>query len=154
MKLQLILAAAILLGVMPSVVRAEDRGTRDEAIAMVGEVTKFYKENGADATYKAITVDKKWKSKDLYPFIYSMEGVVLAHGAKPDMVGLNRLDATDQLVGGKKYIREFVDVAKSGTPGWVAYKFIDPITKNAMDKESYVQALDDKSLVGVGVYKQ
>jgi signal transduction histidine kinase len=132
MKLQLILAAAILLGVMPSVVRAEDRGTRDEAIAMVGEVTKFYKENGADATYKAI----------------------LAHGAKPDMVGLNRLDATDQLVGGKKYIREFVDVAKSGTPGWVAYKFIDPITKNAMDKESYVQALDDKSLVGVGVYKQ
>jgi cytochrome c len=152
MKIKAILAALMLLTTSSFVAHAEERGTRDEAIAMTGEVVKMFKESGAEATYKAVT-EKKFVNKDLYPFIYSNEGIVLAHGQKEAMVGMNRLDAMDQLVGGKKYVQEFVTVSKSGTPGWVSYKFIDPLTKNVMDKESYIVPLDDKSFVGVGVYK-
>lgn len=152
MKLSLLLTAALILVTSSFSAHAEDRGTRDEAIAMTGEVVAMFKEKGADETYKAVT-DKKFINKDLYPFIYSMEGVVLAHGQKAAMVGMNRWETTDELVNGKKYIQEFVSVAKSGTPGWVSYKFLDPLTKKVMDKESYIVPLDDKSFVGVGVYK-
>lgn len=151
MKLFTLLTAFALL-FTASGAHAEERGTRDEAVAMTNEVVKMFNESGADATFKAIT-EKKFMSKDLYPFVYSMEGIVLAHGQKAAMVGMNRWDTTDELVGGKKYIQEFVALAKTGTPGWVSYKFLDPLTKKVMDKESYVVKLDDKSLVGVGIYK-
>lgn len=152
MKLLTLLSAAVILTTSSFAAHAEERGTRDEAIAMTGEVVTMFKASGADETYKAIT-EKKFVNKDLYPFIYSTEGIVLAHGQKAAMVGMNRWDTTDELVGGKKYIQEFVTVAKSGTPGWVSYKFLDPLTKKVMDKESYIVPLDDKSFVGVGVYK-
>lgn len=152
MKLLTLLTAAVLLATSSFSAHAEDRGTRDEAIAMSGEVVKMFKESGVDETFKAIT-DKKFINKDLYPFVYSLEGIVLAHGQKAAMVGMNRWETTDELVGGKKYIQEFASVAKSGTPGWVSYKFLDPLTKKVMDKESYIVPLDDKSFVGVGIYK-
>ena len=152
MKLSLLLTAALILVTSSFSAHAEDRGTRDEAIAMTGDVVKMFKDSGEEATFKAIT-DKKFINKDLYPFVYSMEGVVLAHGQKAAMVGMNRWETTDELVNGKKYIQEFVSVAKSGTPGWVSYKFLDPLTKKVMDKESYIVPLNDKEFVGVGVYK-
>lgn len=145
--------AALMLFITPSfVAHAEERGTREEAIAMADEVVKMYKEQGEEATFKAITA-KQFLNKDLYPFVYGFDGVVLAHGQKEQMVGMNRWDAVDQLVDGKKYIQEFVAVAKSGNPGWVSYKFLDPLTKAVMDKESYIVPLSDKALVGVGIYK-
>jgi signal transduction histidine kinase len=152
MKFSAFLAAFMLLISASFTAHAEDRGTRDEAIAMTNDVVKMYKESGEEATFKAITA-KQFKNKDLYPFVYSFEGIVLAHGQKENMVGLNRWDAMDQLVGGKKYIQEFVALAKTGAAGWVSYKFIDPLTKSVMDEESYVVPLNDKALVGVGIYK-
>lgn len=152
MKLSILLAATMLLVSTSFTAHAEDRGTRDEAIAMTGEVVKMFTDSGEEATFKAVT-EKKFINKDLYPFIYSMEGVVLAHGQKAAMVGMNRWDSTDELVGGKKYIQEFVALAKTGTPGWVTYKFLDPLTKKSMDKESYIVKLNDKEFVGVGIYK-
>lgn len=150
------LAAALLafgLIALPVAAQAEDRGTREEAIAMCEKVKADYLANGEEATFKAVTEEKKYNNKDLYPFIYNMEGVVVAHGQKPNMVGLNRLDARDQLQGGKLYIQEFVELMKKGQPGWVSYKFLDPLTKTSLDKESYLLPINDKIFVGVGVYK-
>ena len=153
MRLSLAIAAAMMIfAATPIAAHAEERGTRDEAIAMTNDVVKMYKESGEEATFKAVT-DKKFVNKDLYPFIYSNDGVVLAHGQKPAMVGTNRLNATDQLVDGKKYVQEFVALSKAGKSGWVSYKFLDPMTKEVKDKESYVVPLNDKAFVGVGVYK-
>lgn len=138
---------------MPLSAQAEERGTREEAVAICEKVAADFLANGEEATFKAVTEEKKYNSKDLYPFIYNLDGVVIAIGQKANMVGLNRFDARDQLQGGKLYIQEMIELAKSGKPGWVEYKFVDPLTKVTLDKESYIMPLGAKYFLGVGIYK-
>jgi signal transduction histidine kinase len=53
--------------------------------------------DGAGATFKAITAQARvFHDRDLYPFVYDMNGVVVAHGAKADLVGKNLIDFKDQ----------------------------------------------------------
>lgn len=128
---------------------AADRGSRDEAIAMVKRVQAQLKEGGADATFKAVT-DKTFNDRDLYPFIYTLDGTkCVAHGANPALVGKNLIDLKDQ--DGKFLIRELSAVAKNGE-GWVDYKWPNPVTKLIEAKSSYVERIGDY-FVGVGVYR-
>lgn len=143
---------------MPLVAQAEEeRGTTEEAIAMAEQVKADFLANGLEATAKAITEEKKYNKKDLYPFLYDMsedqKATILAHGTKAQMVGMNRWDARDELQGGKLFVQEFVTLAKTGKPGWVDYKFPDPITKKSIDKTSYILPINEKYFIGVGIYK-
>ena len=70
-------------------VTASEFGTREEAIAMVKRVQEKFKKDGLEATSKAVTDQstKEFHDRDLYPFIYDLNGVNLAHGARPALVG-------------------------------------------------------------------
>jgi len=132
---------------------AAEFGSKAEAVDMVGRVQAMFKADGAAATFKAID-DKSAKSfhdRDLYPFVYDMKGVCVAHGARPALVGKNLYDLKDQ--DGKYLIREMVTLAKGKGSGWIDYKWPNPITNKIEDKSSYVEKMGDY-LVGVGVYKQ
>ncbi len=48
--------------------------------------------------------------RDLYAFVYDMNGVNVAHGANPALIGENRINLSDE--GGKFFIQELVAVAK------------------------------------------
>lgn len=133
---------------------AADHGTRAEAVAMVQRVQAEFKKAGAAATFKDVD-DKSVKSfhdRDLYPFIYNLKGVCVAHGARPVLVGKNLIDLKDQ--DGKYLIREMVDLAKGAGHGWIDYKWPNPLTNKIEDKSSYVEKLGDNYFVGVGIYKQ
>jgi signal transduction histidine kinase len=130
---------------------AAEFGTRDEAVAMVKRVQVRFKAEGAEATFKAVTAkDKAFNDRDLYPFIYDLTGVNVAHGANAALVGKNLIDLKDQ--GGKFLIRELVEVAKGPGSGWVEYKWPNPQSKKIEEKASYVERMGDY-LVGVGVYR-
>ncbi len=128
---------------------AAEHGTRDEAVAMVKRVEVKFKNDGAAATFKAVT-DKAFNDRDLYPFIYTLDGTnCVAHGANPALVGKNLIDLKDQ--DGKFLIRELAETAKNGH-GWVDYKWPNPLTKLIEAKSSYVERMGDY-FVGVGVYR-
>lgn len=132
---------------------ATEYGSKAEAVAMVGRVQAMFKKDGVAATFKAVddTSVKSFHDRDLYPFIYDMKGVCVAHGARPALVGKNLFDLKDQ--DGKYLIREMVDLANGKGSGWIDYKWPNPITNKIEDKSSYVEKMGDY-FVGVGVYKQ
>ncbi len=131
---------------------AEEFGTRDEAVAMVKRVQAKFKADGAEATFKAVSDQsvKAFHDRDLYPFIYDMKGVNVAHGARPALIGKNLIDLKDQ--DGKYLIREMIDVAKGPGNGWVNYKWPNPLNNKIEDKASYIELMGDY-FVGVGVYR-
>ncbi len=128
-------------------------GTRDEAVAMVKRVQAEFKKDGAAATFKEVSdkSTKEFHDRDLYPFIYNLSGVCVAHGARPALIGKNLIDLKDQ--DGKFLIREMVDIAKGKGSGWVDYKWPNPLNNKIEDKSSYVERMGNY-FVGVGIYKQ
>lgn len=151
MRALAIIAIVSLMALTPAA--AADHGSRAEAVAMVKRVQAEFKEAGVKATFKAID-DKSTKSfhdRDLYPFIYDLTGVCVAHGAKLVLVGKNLIDLKDQ--DGKYLIREMVKLAEGPGHGWIDYKWPNPLTNKIEDKSSYVEKLGDNYFVGVGIYK-
>jgi signal transduction histidine kinase len=132
---------------------ATDHGTRAEAVAMVKRVQAEFKKDGAKATFKAVDnkSNKSFHDRDLYPFIYDLKGICVAHGAKIVLVGKNLMALKDP--DGKYLIRDMVKLAKGTGHGWVDYKWPNPLTNKIEDKSSYIEKLGKKYFVGVGIYK-
>jgi cytochrome c len=128
-------------------------GSKAEAVAMVKRVQQMFTQDGAAATFKAVSdpSTKEYHDRDLYPFVYDMSGICVAHGARPALIGKNLIDIKDQ--DGKYLIREMVDIAKGSGSGWIDYKWPNPQTNKIEDKSSYVEKMGDY-FVGVGVYRQ
>lgn len=138
--------------VMALPARAAEFGTKAEAVAMVKRVQAKFKAEGAEATFKAVS-DKsvaEFHDRDLYPFIYDMEGLNVAHGARPALIGKNLITLKDQ--DGKFLVREMRDIAKTKGSGWFDYKWPNPLNSKIEDKTSYVEKMGDY-WVGVGVYR-
>jgi signal transduction histidine kinase len=134
-------------------VSAGDYGTAEEAKALVETGAKYFQKFGnskglAEVT-RAAKAEGKLVDRDLYIFAYDFEGVVLAHGANPKLIGRNLYNLKD--TDGKFLIRELIDAAKAGN-GWVDYKWSHPKTKKIMPKTAFVQKIDDGLWIGCGTY--
>lgn len=146
-----VVVAAISVIALPAA--AAEYGAKDEAVAMVKRVQDMFKKDGAAVTFKAVSdpSTKEFHDRDLYPFIYDLSGVCVAHGARPALIGKNLLDIKDQ--DGKYLIREMIAIAKGPGSGWLDYKWPNPQTNKIEDKTSYIERMGDY-FVGVGVYRQ
>jgi uncharacterized protein len=130
---------------------AVEFGTREEAKAMVKRVQDKFKRDGVEATFRAITQKSKaFHDRDLYPFVYDLNGVNMAHGAKPELVGKDLIDFKDQ--NGKFLIREMIELVNDSGSGWVDYRWANPTTNVIEDKSAYVEKMG-KYFVGVGIYQ-
>lgn len=143
-------AACTLAGVAAQA--AGEHATREEAVAMVKKAAAFWKANGDEKTFAAITEKKgQFTDRDLYLVVYGLDGVVRAHGANEKMVGRNLMEMTD--VDGKAFVKERVEMAQKQPSFWQDYKFTDPVTKKIEPKQMYCERVDKYALCG-GVYKQ
>jgi cytochrome c len=149
--LGMLVAAFCIVGFQAGAV-AQDRGTKEEAKAMVDAAVEHVKKVGPEQAFKDFNSDKAtWAKKDLYVFAYNMKGDCTAHGADSSMVGKNKLDLKDP--SGKLIVKELIDKAASGG-GVVEYEFAHPQTKKVEGKATYVQKLSNfDGLVGVGAYR-
>ncbi len=132
---------------------AQERGTKEEAKAMVDAAVEHAKQVGPEQAFKDFTDknNKDWHKKDLYVFAYTMEGVNVAHGANEKLIGKNLLEMKDPT--GKPLIRELRDTAAKGG-GWVDYEWPHPETKKNESKASYVRKFANyEGFLGVGVYR-
>lgn len=129
---------------------AAERGTPDEAVALVKQAIAYIKANGRDKGYAAINTPKgQFSDRDLYVFVYDFNGNTKAHGANPKMIGKNLIDLKD--ADGKFIVKSFIETANKGS-GWVDYHWPNPVSGKMEAKSSYVEKFED-ILVGCGVYK-
>ena len=133
---------------------AQERGTRDEARAMVDEAVEHVRTVGPAQAFKNFTdkANTDWHKKDLYVFAYDLHGLSVGHGANARLIGKNLIEMRDP--NGKFLIRELRDVAVAGG-GWVEYEWPHPQTERIEAKASYVRRTVgfDGFFLGVGVYR-
>jgi signal transduction histidine kinase len=149
-RLAACLAFAVLLAV--SSAAASEFGTREEAVTMVKRVQDMFAHKGAEATFRAVS-DKSvaaFHDRDLYPFIYDLNGVNVAHGARPALIGKNLISLKDQ--DGVYLIREMIVIATEKGNGWIDYKWPNPLNDRIEDKSSYIEKMGNY-FVGVGIYR-
>jgi len=144
--------AALALGALATPAFAADKGSPNEAMAMVKKAVALIKSDGREKAFAAFAdpANKDFHDRDLYIYVYDLNGVSLAHGTNPKMVGKNLLSMKDN--EGKPLIQEMVKVVKEKGSGWVDYQWPNPVTKTVEAKSGYVERVDD-ILVGSGVYK-
>jgi hypothetical protein len=136
---------------LPLVSQVSDR---PKAEAMVKEGFAYLKANGKAALVAEVQkASGKFHTKaesPLYLFVYDMSGVVLAHGAEVNLLGVNRLNVKDP--DGKQYTKEFIAVGQKKGGGWVDYKRMNPADKKIEEKTSFVLGMDGV-VIGCGIYK-
>lgn len=129
---------------------AADKGTADEAVAMVKKAVSFVKANGKEKAFAEFSNPKgQFVDRDLYVMVYDMDGNNKAHGSNPKLIGKNLLEIKD--ADGTYIVKGLIDVAKKGK-GWFDYKWPNALTKAVEAKSTYVEKVDDV-LIGVGIYK-
>ena len=134
---------------------AANRGTEAEAQQMVAKAVALIKTAGSAEAYKSFThhPEGAFKDRDLYVFVYDLDGNCLAQGANPKMVGKNLIGIKD--VEGNEFIKGMVDMVKAHKKGWYGpYKFNNVETKTIEPKKSYCEQGEGSSMVCVGVHLQ
>jgi len=146
-----VLALCVLAVGLASPAMAADRGSKDEAKALVEKAAAYLRENGKDkAVAEFNKADGLFIDRDLYIVAMSMDGIRLAHGKNQKLVGLSIEDFKD--VDDKPYGKEIMDLGRGAGSGWVDYKFTDPMSKKIAEKTSYVLREGDV-VIAAGAYK-
>ena len=145
----LLLTAACISGLAFA---ADERGSRDEAKALVDAAIEHIKKVGADKAYKDFTTDKaSWTKKDLYVMVYDAKGIAVAHGSNEKLVGKDMTAVKD--ANGVAIVNGMIALAAKGG-GWFDYDWPDPLTKKIMPKSTYAKKQPNgEGFVGVGVYR-
>lgn len=88
-------------------------------------------------------------TRELYVFVFSMDGHYEASGADPRLSGTAAIDMTD--AEGKPFVRQMLALAKAKAGGRVDYVWLNRIDNRVEHKRSLVQRVGDH-IVGVGYY--
>jgi cytochrome c len=129
-----------------------EKGTADEAIAMVKKAVGVLKASGNEKAFAEFhNPAGAFRDRDLYIFVLNTTGENLANGANPRLAGKNTFDLKD--ADGKFFVRELIDTAKNKNGGWVDYRWPNPAANTIQHKSAYVEKVGDL-IVGCGIYKQ
>ena len=144
-------ASMALLGATMNLAIAGDMASPDEAKAMSQKAQAAVNEMGGDKAFAMFAADDGgFKEKDLYVFCMDLEGVMLSHAMKPELVGKNLLDFNKY---GDELFKNMIAVAKSSGEGWVDYHWPYPGSDEIREKTSYVMTNQEGFFCGVGAYK-
>ncbi|ABC82930.1 cache domain-containing protein [Anaeromyxobacter dehalogenans] len=129
---------------------ADVRATPEDAQELVKTAVAYLKKHGKDRAFKEFqNRNGPFIYKDLYLFVYDLEGTCVAHGADPSRVGKNYLNVADE--DGTLYTKEYVELAKTKGAGWTRFRFRNPATGKVEPKKAYTERVGDV-LVGSGAY--
>jgi cytochrome c len=144
----LALASACLIGGA----QAQDRGSKEEAKALVDAAFEHIKKVGAEKAYKDFTTDKAaWNKKDLYVMVYDNKATALAHGGNEKLVGKDMSAVKD--ANGVPIVTGLIGMAAKGG-GWLDYDWPDPLSKKVMGKSTFARKQPNgEGFIGVGVYR-
>ena len=148
-------ATFLSIGVMATAIAATsttaaDFATKDEAVAMVKKAVVFIREQGEATAYAEFSrKGGRFHDRDLYITVLGLDGNVLAHGQRNDLIGQDLINAKDP--DGKLFIKERSELALKQASFWQNYKFMNPATQKVEAKEMYCERLGETNVCG-GVY--
>ena len=127
------------------------QGSADEAQRLVDKALALVRQQGLDTAARTFRqANGDFLDRDLYIFVVDRQGTYRVHGARPAMEGKRVHEVPG--IDGDRFTRE----AWEATAGnhWVEYNIVNPETGVVQPKASYVQAIDDRLLIGCGIYRQ
>jgi cytochrome c len=133
--------------VIPMLAWASGQATPDDAKALAIKAAEYLKSVGPEKAFPEFDAkDSAWHDRDLYVTVEDSNGVMVAHGTNPGLIGRPMIDLKD--VDGKPFNREIQAIKDVG---WVGYKWQDPLTKAVEPKTAYEVRVGEY-IVGVGAY--
>ncbi|WP_306658059.1 cache domain-containing protein [Massilia scottii] len=134
-----------------SSVFAAERGTAEEATALVKKAVAYLEANGKDKAFADFSNPKgAFVDRDLYIFVIDMDGLEWANGANAKIIGKNVLELKD--ADGNTMVKDFIKLANTKGKGWVDYSWPNPVTKKVDKKSTYLEKSGDV-LIASGIYK-
>jgi hypothetical protein len=123
---------------------------REDLVERVKQARRYAQVNGEDRSIADFN-DRKgvFANGSRYIFAYNYNGTTLALPFQPDVIGSDRSDFADPY--GVKIIAWEISEAKSGG-GFLYVDYLNPDTGANELKLCYVAPVDDKWLVGSGIY--
>ena len=128
--------------------------TIQEARELVARAVKHVNDVGDKQAFADFNDKTKgFVNGDLYVFAYSLDGVCLAHGGDPSVIGANRLGITD--ANGRTFIAEMIALAKEKGSGFIDYMHKNPKTGEVLPKVTvFTRPSGKEFLVAAGVYRR
>ena len=146
----LLSAATLIIALTCGPAKAAEFASKDEAISMVKKAVAFIKEQGSDKAYAEFSKKTgRFHDRDLYITVLDLDGKVLAHGQRDDLIGKVIMELRD--TDGKLFVKERVELAREQPSFWQNYKFMNPATKKVEPKQMYCERLNETMVCG-GVY--
>jgi signal transduction histidine kinase len=125
--------------------------SQNDAKYWVEQAIAFYKACGKRiALAEFNNPNGQFVEDELYVFVLSPKGTMLAHGLNERFVGEEFIDVKDS--DGKTHIKEIVDTANAKRSGWVQYKWFHPGLRRVLPKTTYFEMIDDL-IICSAVYK-
>ncbi|MCV2367806.1 cache domain-containing protein [Roseateles oligotrophus] len=144
----------LLLSIACASLAFAQRATPEDAVAMVKKGAAYLKAHGKEKALAAFNDQKgEFVKGELYFFVYGTngDGIVLAHGQNPKMLGKKLIDMRDP--DGLFVIRDMTAIANSPEgKGWYKYKWPNTLTRAVETKLSYVERVGD-IWIGCGIYQ-
>jgi cytochrome c len=138
--MQALILVSFVLGVSISAY-AGDRGTKDDAQALVKKIISFHKANGKE---KAISEGNNpsgaFQDRDLRIVAYASNGIVIIHG-NPKLVGKNLSDFRGP--DGTWVVKEIISIGMKKGSGSGEFKALNTTTKAVVDKGYYVEKYEE-----------
>ncbi len=147
-----LLMALVLATGLCGTAAAQERGTKEEAVALTQAAYEHIQKVGPQKAYADFTHDKaRWTRKDLYVMAYDAQAICLAHGANDKLVGKDLSAIKDAT--GRPVVPGLLGVAKKGG-GWFDYDWPHPQTRKIESKSTYARPLPSgEGFIGVGIYR-
>lgn len=145
------LAALACFSAAPLTAQASERGTAEEAQALLTKAKAHFNSVGMDQAFKDFaTPGGQWHDRDLYVFCLDATGVMRTHGVNAKLVGQNLAGLKD--ADGKLFTMDIINAGMKGS-GWADYQWSNPTTKKIESKTSYVEKFAEDLVCAVGIYK-
>lgn len=146
-----VILGAVIFSFVPQLVQAEEV-TKEAVVEFVKKASDHAQKVGFEQAYKDFsTLGNEWQKGDLYIFVFGYDGVCLAHGANPKLVGKPMLDV--KTADGQLLIQNFIKTVKEQKEGWVTYEWPHPTTKAIEKKTSFVVKVPGAdAIMGCGMY--
>jgi len=145
---KLTVSCLLFLAIAAVTLFAADRGTPDEAKAMLQKAIAHYRSVGRKQALADFNAKKPpFGDRDLYVVCIGPDHTIVANGGFPQYVGMSAdlmKDANGKSIGKAGY-----DIASTKGEGEVRYRWINPMTQKTESKVSFfAKAGDDACAVG------
>lgn len=145
----LVIAGMFLM--VASAAYAQQKTSAAQARMHVEKAAKHFTEVGKKKGLADFSDNKgQWVKGDLYIFVWSFDGVVLANGVDRKAIGTKPINNPD--VDGKFFRKDAISSCKTKGTSWTDYKYKNAKTGQIEQKTTYCKKVEDVCICA-GAYK-